>query len=180
MELISFEETGAKPVGWGGHFELINCCKLVGLTVMIENIELPELTSIGIMVEARWEDLPRAVPAAWQQLFAADSGATSFLEVSIGCEAGVYRELVGYLAAERSEVPAGMIRYAIPRGRYLRIIHDGPLEAIPEQYSLLYAYAATRGLQATDFKLDFGYSPGLPPGRHELHVALTFDPLRLV
>lgn len=140
---------------------------------MIETIDLPELTAIGIMVEAKWEDLPQAVPAAWQQLFATETGATSFLEVSIGCEDGVYRELVGYLAAKATEVPAGTIRFSIPSGRYLRIIHDGPLEAIPDEYARLYAHAAAYGLTATDFKLDFGYMPGLPAGRHELHVALA-------
>src|SRR5690606_28214660 len=109
------------------------------------------------MVEAKWEDLPQAVPAAWEQLFAAETGATSFLEISIGRAAGVYREIVGYLAAKASEVPAGMVSYSIPAGRYLRIIHDGPLEVIPERYALLYSHAAAHGLNATDFKLDFGY-----------------------
>ena len=147
--------------------------------MLIETIDLPELTTIGIMVEAKWEDLSRAVPAAWEQLFAAETGATSFLEVSIGREAGVYRELVGYLAAKASEVPPGMVSYSIPPGRYLRIIHDGPLDAIPDQYALLYSHAAAHGLNATDFKLDFGYSPGLPTGRHELHVAIASDQNRL-
>ena len=39
--------------------------------------------------------------------------------------------------------------------------------------------AAVHELEATDFKLDFGYHPGLPPGRHELHVALAPERLRL-
>lgn len=146
---------------------------------MIETIALPELTAIGIMVEKKWEDLPQAVPAAWQQLFAAETGATSFLEVSISREDGVYRELVGYLAAKTTEVPAGMVSFSIRPGRYLRIIHDGPLEVIPDQYARLYAHAAAHGLKATDFKLDFGYSLGLPPGRHELHVALASEQPRL-
>ncbi|SDG94599.1 GyrI-like domain-containing protein [Pelagibacterium luteolum] len=146
---------------------------------MIETIDLPELTAIGIMVKATWEDLPRAVPAAWQELFAAETGATSFLEVSISREDGVYRELVGYLAAKITEVPDGMISLSIPPGRYLRLIHDGALEAIPDQYARLYAHATAHGLKATDLKLDFGYSDGLPPGRHELHVALASEQLRL-
>lgn len=146
---------------------------------MIETVELPALTAIGIMVEAPWEELPKAVPAAWTRLFETDTGATSFLEVSISREGGIYRELVGYLGAQLTEVPDGMVRYAIPAGRYLRIVHDGPLAAIAHGFEQLYAYAAVNGLEATDFKLDFGYSPGLPPGRHELHVALAPEPLRL-
>jgi len=146
---------------------------------MIEIIKLPELTAIGIMVEAPWEQLPVAVPAAWRRLFETDTGATSFLEISISREDGVYRELVGYLAARATEVPPGMIRYPIPAGDYLRLIHDGPLDGIEAGFAQLYAYAAANNLPATDFKLDFGYSPGLPPGRHELHVALSPATLRL-
>lgn len=146
---------------------------------MIETIELPALTAIGILVEAPWEALPQAIPAAWTRLFESDTGAQNFLEVSISRENGVYRELVGYLAAQKTEVPAGMIRYPIPAGRYLRIMHDGPLSGIASGFEQLYAYAAANRLEATDFKLDFGYTPGLPPGRHELHVALAPERLRL-
>jgi hypothetical protein len=35
------------------------------------------------------------------------------------------------------------------------------------------------GLKATDLKLDFGYLPGLPDGRHELHVGLAAEPMLL-
>ncbi|MDB5539846.1 MAG: hypothetical protein JWQ89_1573 [Devosia sp.] len=146
---------------------------------MIEIIELPELVAIGVLVEAHWNELPRAVPAAWTRLFETDTGATSFLGVSISREGGHYRELVGYLAAAKTEVPAGMTRLVIPAQRYLRFIHDGPLVEITRGFEQLYAHAAVTGLSATDFKLDFGYTPGLPPGRHELHVALAPEPLLL-
>ena len=39
---------------------------------MIETITLPALTVVGILVEAHWNELPKAVPAAWTRLF--DSG----------------------------------------------------------------------------------------------------------
>jgi predicted transcriptional regulator YdeE len=146
---------------------------------MIERIDLPQLTAIGIVVEAPWEELGRAVPIAWTRLFETDTGTSSFLEVSIAREDGIYRELVGYLAAASTEVPPGMTRFVIPPQSYLRIIHDGPLDEIPKGFEALYAYAAGAGLAATDFKLDFGYQPGLPPGRHELHVALAPEPLLL-
>ena len=77
--------------------------------MLIETIDLPELIAIGIMVEAQWEDLPRAVPAAWEQLFAAETGATSFLEVSVGREAGVYRELV---ATSRPKRPKSLLEWS--------------------------------------------------------------------
>jgi len=146
---------------------------------MIETVELPEMHAIGVLVEAHWNDLPKAIPAAWTRLFETDTGASSFLEVSISRDNGVYRELVGYLAAKKTEVPDGMVRIIIPAQRYLRVVHDGPLVDIAAGFEKLYAHAAVAGLKATDYKLDFGYLPGLPAGRHELHVALEPEPLRL-
>lgn len=72
-----------------------------------------------------------------------------------------------------------MTRLVIPPQRYLRLLHDGPLQGITSGFEKLYAHAAAHGLEATDFKLDFGYQPGLPPGRHELHAALAPERLRL-
>ena len=146
---------------------------------MIETVELPELVVVGILVEVGWQDLSTKVPAAWQALFAAETGATSFLEASLSIEDGVYREIVGYLAARKSEVPEGMTKVVIPAQRYLRLIHDGPLAGIASGFGRLLAHAEASGLKATDMKLDFGYLPGLPDGRHELHVALASEPLRL-
>lgn len=143
------------------------------MTSTIETIALPELVAIGIRVDASWEELPVAVPRAWHRLFEFDTGATSFLAVSFEREGDTWREFVGYLAATRTEVPEGLERIVIPAQRYLRTIHDGPLEAITEGFERLYHWAAVQGLHATGFKLDFGYAPGLPPGRHELHVAIT-------
>jgi predicted transcriptional regulator YdeE len=97
---------------------------------MIETIELPELVLIGILVECPWQELSREVPAAWRRLFEAETGAQAFLEASLSVENGVYRELVGYLAAARSEVPGGMTKVIVPAGRYLRLQHDGPLTDI--------------------------------------------------
>lgn len=139
---------------------------------MIERIELPELVVIGVLVEARWEDLSQRVPAAWTRLFEMDTGATGFLEASLERQNGVYKELVGYLAANSTEVPEGLTKVVVPAQSYLRLIHDGPLEAIAKGFEAIYTHAATHGLRATDFKLDFGYLPGLPTGRHELHVAI--------
>ena len=136
---------------------------------MIEIVDLPELVAIGLMVEAHWNDLSTTVPAAWRKLFELDTGATSFLEVSISREDGHYHELVGYLAASRTEVPDGLERFVIPAQRYLKTVHDGPLAGIAQGFESLYRHAEAAGMTATDFKLDFGYQPGLAAGRHELH-----------
>jgi predicted transcriptional regulator YdeE len=147
---------------------------------MIETIELPELVIIGIMVEAPWQELPEKVPAAWRALFAAETGATAFLEASLSVEDGIYREIVGYLAARKSQVPEGMTKVVIPAQRYLRLNHDGPLSGIGQAFGEVMAYAKASRLKISDMKLDFGHLPGLPDGRHELHVALAPEPLRLV
>ncbi|MBX9454899.1 MAG: GyrI-like domain-containing protein [Rhizobium sp.] len=146
---------------------------------MIETMDLPELVIIGILVEAPWQELPTTVQAAWRALFAAETGATSFLAASLSVEDGVYREIVGYLAAGKSEVPDRMTKVIIPPQRYLRLVHEGPLNGIAQGFGDLLAHARASGLTATDMKLDFGYLPGLPDGRHELHVALAPEPLRL-
>lgn len=147
---------------------------------MIETIELPELVVIGILVDAPWQELPVKVPAAWHALFAAETGATSFLAASLSVEGGIYREIVGYLAAQKSCVPDGMTKVVIPPRRYLRLMQDGPLAEIAQGFGRLLAHAKAARLRTTDMKLDFGYRPGLPDGPHELHVALAPEPLRLV
>lgn len=147
---------------------------------MIETIEMPELVIIGLMVEAPWQALSTKVPAAWRELFAAETGATAFLEASLSVEDGVYREIVGYLAARKSAVPEGMTKVIVPAQSYLRLAYDGPLSGIGRAFGELLAYARASNLKTTDMKLDFGYLPGLPDGRHELHVALAPQRLRLV
>lgn len=149
------------------------------MTGAIDTIDLPELVAIGIPIDAPGHDLKIEVPRAWRRLFEFDTGATSFLAVSFERDAQMYHEFVGYLAARATEVPDGLSRVIIPPQRYLRLMHDGPLETIETGFETLYHRAAVEGLQATGFKLDFGYLPGLPAGRHELHVAIT-NPARLI
>lgn len=143
------------------------------MTGAIDTIDLPELVAIGIPVDALWSDLPVEMPKAWHRLFEFDTGATSFLGISLEREFDMYHEFVGYLAARTTDIPDGLVRIVIPSRRYLRLIHDGPLDTIAAGFERLYHSAAVQGLRATDFKLDFGYAPGLPPGRHELHVAIA-------
>lgn len=138
----------------------------------IDIVDLPELVAIGIALEGERSDLPVAVSKAWHRLFERDTGATSFLAISIGRDGALCREFVGYLAATKTAVPDGLTRLIIPARRYLRLLHYGPVAAIADGFVSLYSSAAVQGLRATDFKLDFGYQPGLADGRHELHVAI--------
>lgn len=146
---------------------------------MIEIVELPELVCIGYEIEADWQDLAVLMPDLWQRLFASDTGATSFLEVSSEPAEGRFRELVGFLAARSTEIPDGMTKRVLPAGRYLRLHHEGPLSGIAHGFQLIHDHAAATGQRTGDLKLDFGYTPGLIDTRHELHVALESQPLLL-
>jgi len=142
---------------------------------MIEEVGQPDIAVIGILVECHWRDLHQKVPEAWSALFArADElpiGAR-FLEVSIAIHNGKYRELVGALATGATPVPLGMYKLIIPANRYLRLVHDGPLEDIAQDFRRMLDHAEAKGLPVNDIKLDIGYAPGLPAGRHELYVGL--------
>lgn len=146
---------------------------------MIEIVELPELVCIGYEIEAERQELPALMPGLWDRLFAADTGATSFLEVSSEPAEGRFRELVGFLAARATEIPDGMTKLVLPARRYLRFSHEGPLSGIASGFQRLYDHAAAAGLKTGDLKLDFGYTPGLTDTRHELYVALEPQPLLL-
>ena len=140
---------------------------------MIETVTCPELTVIGCMVEAGRDDLPAAVAAAWERVFAADTGTAAFAAVSLPEENGLQRRLVGFMAAKASEIPAGMVRVDLDAGRYLRTAQDGPAAGIADGFARLHAHAEAHGLKLSGIALDFGYRPGLPDGRHELHLALA-------
>ncbi|GLQ55914.1 hypothetical protein [Devosia nitrariae] len=144
----------------------------------VETVALPELIAIGILVEGTWQALPREVPAAWKRLFDTDTGADSFVEVSLAFTAGVYSELVGYLATADAAVLPGFTRVVIPPRHYLYAVHDGPLANIAQTFLTLENEARRIGLH-TDFKLDIGYQPGLQEGRHELYVGLEAEPVML-
>jgi hypothetical protein len=140
---------------------------------MIETVPVPELTVIGCMVEASRDDLPAAVAAAWERVFAADTGTAAFAAVSLPEENGLQRRLVGFMAAKASKIPDGMVRVDLDAGRYLRTVQDGPPVEIADGFARLHAHAEANGLKLSGIALDFGYRPGLPDGRHELHLALA-------
>lgn len=138
----------------------------------IETIDLPELVAIGLLVEGTPDDLAGLLPAAWRRLYEMDTGASAFLKLGLPPEGDRHRELVGFLAARKTAVPEGMTRIIVPAQRYLRTEHDGALTDIAARLERLHVHAAMRGLKSTGFMLDFGYLPGEPAGRHELHLSL--------
>jgi predicted transcriptional regulator YdeE len=145
----------------------------------IETVALPELVLIGCEI-AGPRDLRRsAIPEAWRRLLLAGSGATSFLAVSLPHEKGRFHEIVGFLAARETDVPAGLRRHVLAAGHYLRLSHEAPLGEIPLSFARLEAHARAKGLETTDLRLDTGYRAGLPEGPHELYLALAAPTLKL-
>lgn len=140
---------------------------------MIETVSFPELTVIGCMVEASGDELPAAVAAAWERVFAAEIETAAYAAVSLPEETGLHRRLIGFMAAKASEIPDGMVRVDLDAGRYLRTAQDGPQAALAEGFARLHAHAETNGLKLSGIALDFGYRPGHREGRHELHLALA-------
>jgi len=139
---------------------------------MIETVSFPELTVIGCMVETG-DDLSAAVAAAWERVFAAGIETAAFAAVTLPEEKGLLRRLVGFMAAKASEIPDGMVRIDLDAGRYLRTAQDGPQAALADGFARLHAHAQANGLALSGIALDFGYRPGQPDGRHELHLALA-------
>jgi predicted transcriptional regulator YdeE len=144
----------------------------------IRAVEHPGLTAIGLIIEAKWSDLPRAVPASWNGLFSrrheiAAPPDSQYAEISIARRDGVYTEFVGVIVA--ADVPAvpGMVRLELPPNRYLGSTHRGALADIAASFGSIYAYGEAAGLPLADLKLDFGYDAGMRPGQHELFVAVT-------
>jgi predicted transcriptional regulator YdeE len=112
---------------------------------MIVLVTMPELTVVGLVVRAHWNDLARVIPDAWNRVFArADeiSGAAEvvgpWLEVSISGENGFYTEMVGALVDSCQSPPAGMQVMTIPASRYLTLTHGGPLAGIADGFGALY------------------------------------------
>jgi predicted transcriptional regulator YdeE len=147
--------------------------------VSIETIKLGEMHVIGILVEAHWRDLGRVIPKAWATFFARrpelDPSCGPLgenLEVSLSWENDRYRELVGCIVGKDARAPEGMVKITIPANSYLKLEHAGPLAGIAAGFKTLLDHAMAQGIDFTDVKLDIGYSPGLPAGRHELYIGI--------
>jgi len=143
-----------------------------------ERVRLGPTTVVGLLVEARWNELFQAVPDAWHRLFArADelrqlAGAGRFVEVSLGTQDGIYTELIGIEVSDAATCPAGLRRLHIPAGEWLHLHHTGDVTGIAEGFGALYAHAEAEGVAVSDVKVDFGYTPSADDGPHDLYLSL--------
>lgn len=145
----------------------------------IETVKRGPMRYVGYRVTAHWRDLGKAVPEGWASLFArraeieaAATGLGDYAEISLGAENGVYTELVCVAVETLTHVPEGLVDIEVPENTWLKRVHDGPLAGIAEGFGAILECAQAKGLSASELKLDTGYQPGLPAGRHELFIAL--------
>ncbi|MGY2003723.1 GyrI-like domain-containing protein [Blastococcus sp. SYSU DS1024] len=144
----------------------------------MEIVERAESFVLGTGVEARFDELATAVPAAWQEVFARRDelpapSAGGFAETSRHLGDGRYRETVGVLLDAPLAVPGGMVVTPAPAGRYVHHRHDGAVEEIAAGFQEIYDWAATRDLRLGDVKLDVGYTADGIPQPHDLYIVVA-------
>ncbi|MCD7058752.1 GyrI-like domain-containing protein [Pelagibacterium xiamenense] len=145
----------------------------------VETVKRGPMRFLGIVVTAHWQDLGTAVPAGWKALFARHgdieavaTGLGDYAEISLGEDGGVYTELLCLQVQSLARIPEGMVDIRLPENTWLKTVHDGPLAGIADGFGAILDHAQATGVTASQLKLDTGYAPGLPAGRHELLIAL--------
>jgi predicted transcriptional regulator YdeE len=135
-----------------------------------------QLVAIGLVVEVPLRKPSQVMPAAWQSFFARQHelpGRFQALNVRLGANGDVAYEFVGALVPMELEPPPGMRRLMVPANQYIRAIHNGPLAGIAAGFGGLLDELKARDLKDAGIRLDIGYTPGLPAGRHELYVGIA-------
>jgi predicted transcriptional regulator YdeE len=143
----------------------------------VDIVELGPMTVVGLEVRASFRGLWREVPRAWEALFAraeeiAHRSGSTFVDVSVGVEDGIHRQVVGAQVASAGVVPDGMTSLEIPARRYLYHRHRGPLTGIASSFANMQLWAQAKGMSTGHFKLDVGYTRGFTEKTHDLYLAL--------
>jgi predicted transcriptional regulator YdeE len=138
-------------------------------------VTLPEITLVGIEVQAHWKDLHQKIPVAWDKLFTrkgelSNRSTDSYTEVSVNIADEVYTQIVGAEVKAGQPIPVGMTSLKIPKQSYLHFHHSGALAQIADSFGKMYDYADENDLKTDEFKIDRGYLPGLPDSPHDLYI----------
>lgn len=143
----------------------------------MQSVEKAGFTIVGVQVIAEWDQLWTAVPQAWQQFIARvdeveNRTGTTFVDVSLDKQKGVYTQVVGVEVSEATNVPAGMVAVDIPTQTYLHEHHHGGLPDIASTFERIYTWAEENGCAVDDFKLDIGYTASMQEQDHDLYVRI--------
>jgi predicted transcriptional regulator YdeE len=138
-------------------------------------VQLDATVVVGVPVTARFDELGRLVPAAWQQLFQRcdelpqpDDGL--FAEASFSLGDGLYHETVGVPLKGDVRVQGPWSLALIPAGRFVVHRFTGSVENIGLGFQEIYDWASTEGLGLGSYKLDVGYTAGGSTRPHGLHI----------
>ena len=130
---------------------------------------------VGVPVTARFDELSRLVPAAWQRFFLhchelpqPDDGL--FAEVSFALGDGLYHETVGVPLRGEVRVHGPWSIALVPAGRFVAHRFEGPVESIGQGFQEIYDWARTEGLDLGSHKLDIGYTVDGSISPHDLYI----------
>jgi len=140
-------------------------------------VRLEPMTVVGIVVEARFDELGTLVPQAWKRLWEEADAIRGglgdrFVEVSEHLGDGRYREVLGLRVDGSADAPEGMVRVELPAASYVHSVHTGPLEGIAIRFGEMQDHARSLGHEPDGVLLDEGYTPdGDRP--HDLYVRIS-------
>jgi predicted transcriptional regulator YdeE len=128
----------------------------------MEIVELAEFAVIGLVVEARFDQLPTVITSAWKELHErleeiADRTSGVLTEVSSDLGDGRYREVLGARVTRDALAPDGMVRIEVPAGRFVRATEAGPLERIGSTFGAMQDHARSIGYRPDGVLVDDGY-----------------------
>jgi predicted transcriptional regulator YdeE len=138
-------------------------------------VQLDATVVVGVPVTARFDELSRLVPAAWQQFFLhcnelpqPDDGL--FAEASFSLGGGLYHETVGVPLRGDVRVQGPWSLALVPAGRFVAHRFEGPVENIGQGFQEIYDWARTEELGLGSYKLDVGYTVGGSTRPHDLYI----------
>lgn len=143
----------------------------------MEVIEKSRFCVAGVQVRGSRDELRIKMPLVWKHFLgefgtADDLHPAKYVAVSLDSQGDYLLQLVGMVIPRNQKVPNGLKCVEIPAQRYIYFEHQGCLNGVGQSFEHMYEWAADQGLQAGEFKVDFGYSAASEESVHYLHIGL--------
>lgn len=141
-------------------------------------VEKEAFITVGIKVEADWQELHVKMPKAWttakERLNEIKNRKEDvMMDLSLHVVNGQYTQLIGVEVERSAEVPEGMEKKEIPAQKYVYHQHEGELSAIAESFGKMYDWAEEQDIAAGNFKIDYGYLRDGSEDMHELYIKIA-------